>query len=279
LEKILAGTAAPPRIVLDTEAIGSVRDAEQAALTGTPFNIGAALSREFAHTGLCQAIVAVSAQEAAVLRDLGSPNIHIVGHVRTPRPGVRSFSDRSGLLFAGAIHKMDSPNYDSLCWLIEDVLPIVEQSLGWETRLTIAGYTSPDVSLDRFKGHPRVSLRGVVPDLEPLYASHRVFVAPTRFAAGAPYKVHEAASFGLPIVVTDLLRRQLAWGDGQEVLAADAADPAAFAARIVQLYRDEALWEQVRLAALRRLEREHNPTDYSTAIQAALRADGGPAPN
>ncbi len=278
LEKILADTAAPPRIVLDTEAIGSVREAEQAALAGKPFNLGAALLREFAHAGLCQAIVAVSAQEAAILRELGSPNIHIVGHVRTPRPGSRTFTQRSGLLFAGAIHKMDSPNYDSLCWMIEDVLPIVEQSLGWETRLTIAGYTSPDVSLDRFKGYPRVSLRGVVPDLEPLYASHRVFVAPTRFAAGAPYKVHEAASFGVPIVATTLLRRQLDWEDGREILAADATDAAAFAARIVQLYRDEALWDQIRMAALNRLETEHNPADYREAIHAALHADVCPVP-
>jgi len=64
--------------------------------------------------------------------------------------------------------------------------------------------------LDRFRDHPRVTLRGPVTDLTPLYDSHRVFVAPTRFAAGVPYKVHEAASFGLPVVATDLLRRQLA---------------------------------------------------------------------
>ena len=57
----------------------------------------------------------------------------------------------------------------------------------------------------------------MVADTEPLYAAHRLFVAPARFAAGAPYKVYEAASFGLPVVATELLREQLGWEDGLEL--------------------------------------------------------------
>ena len=81
-----------------------------------------------------------------------------------------------------------------------------------------------------FREHPRITLRGTVADTLPLYASHRVFVAPTRYAAGLPYKVNEAASFGLPVVATELLRGQLGWTDGEDILAAPAADPALFAA-------------------------------------------------
>ena len=34
------------------------------------------------------------------------------------------------MLFVGAIHDVDSPNYDSLCWFVDEVLPLIENSLG-----------------------------------------------------------------------------------------------------------------------------------------------------
>ena len=270
LDRVLAGEAKPPVIILDTEAISAGRKAGLAALNGEKFDFGAALRREFASADLCRAVIAVSAAEAAVLQDAGCADVRIIGHMRRVRPTSRPFKQRSGMLFAGAIHQMDGPNYDSLCWFVDAVLPLLDKSLGWETRLTIAGYTAADVNLDRFRGHPRITLRGAVADLEPLYASHRIFVAPTRFAAGAPYKVHEAASFGLPVVATDLLRLQLDWTDGQELLAADAGDPVGFAARIVALYRDEALWNRLRDAAVGRLVRDNNPENYAASLQAVL---------
>ena len=102
---------------------------------------------------------------------------------------------------------------------------MIEEELGSETRLTIAGYLGKEVTLDRFRDHARITLVGPISATDGLYGSHRVFVAPTRFAAGAPYKVYEAASFGIPVVTTELLRRQLGWRHQEELLAAEAADP------------------------------------------------------
>ena len=133
------------------------------------------------------------------------------------------------MLFVGAIHQVDSPNYDGLMWFVREVLPLIEQELGWETRLTVAGYIGPEVSLEQLRQHPRITLRGTVSDLEALYNAGRIFVAPTRYAAGVPYKVHQAASCGIPVVATELLRRQLGWIGGRDLVAVDAGDPAAFA--------------------------------------------------
>ena len=94
-----------------------------------------------------------------------------------------------------------------MVWFIEKVLPLIENALGWETRLTVVGYTGVDVSLEQFRDHPRVTLRGPVVETERLYEAHRIFVAPTRFAAGTSYKVHEAASFGIPVVAASLAGR------------------------------------------------------------------------
>ena len=258
------------RIVLDTEAVAPHREVNQAELAGETYDLAAAMRAIRADADICQRVVAVTEAEGDALRWHGLPNIAVVGHMIELRPGVRAFAQRSGMLFVGAIHKTDSPNFDSLVWFVDMVLPLIEAELKWETRLTIAGYIAPGADLSRFENHPRITLRGLVVDLEPLYDSHRVFVAPTRYAAGAPYKVLEAASRGVPVVATELLREELDWRPDHEILSAAGDDPATFAARVVALYRDEALWQTVREGALRRLARENGAADFVGAVAAVL---------
>ena len=54
-----------------------------------------------------------------------------------------------------------------------------------------------------------MNLLGHVGDLVPLYESHRIFVAATRFATGIPWKVHEAMAHGIPCIISKLLADQL----------------------------------------------------------------------
>jgi len=269
LEAGLAGSE-QPLLVLDTEAIVALRLAGEAALHGQDCDLEAALAAEFHNARLCRRLVAVSEAEAATLRGLGFDAVSVIGHLCEARPTPRPFSERSGLLFLGAIHAEGSPNHDGLWWFIDAVLPLVEQELGWETRLTVVGYLAPGVGLDRYRDHPRVTLRDMVAETDGPYNSHRVFVAPTRYAAGVPYKVHEAASRGLPVVATELLRVQLGWTDGEELLAVDPADAAGFARCIVRLYRDEALWRHLREAALARIRAEHDRDRYAQAVLDVL---------
>jgi glycosyltransferase involved in cell wall biosynthesis len=271
LEPTIVGTGRPPMVVLDTEAVGATRDAMRAEILGEPaVDLDAAILREMARADLCQSIIVVSRQEAARLTALGFPDVAVIGHMREGQPTPKSFERRAGMLFVGAIHRMDSPNYDGLCWFVDHVLPLVEESLGWETRLTVIGFIGDDVNLDRFRYHPRVVLRGSVAQTAPAYDQHRLFIAPTRFAAGAPYKLYEAASYGLPIVATQLLADQMEWTDGEELLTADATDPARFAERIVTLYRDEALWSRLRTHALARLEQENGWETYVASVRAVV---------
>jgi glycosyltransferase involved in cell wall biosynthesis len=133
---------------------------------------------------------------------------------------------------------------------------LIERTLGWRTRLTIAGFAGDHGALDRFSGHARITLRGAVADLAPLYDAHRIFIAPTRYAAGLPYKICEAASFGLPVAASELLRQQLGWSNDQDMLAADTVDPAAFARQVLALYQSESLWHRIRAGAAARIRTE-----------------------
>jgi glycosyltransferase involved in cell wall biosynthesis len=118
-------------------------------------------------------------------------------------------------------------------------------------------------------GAPGVEILGAVPELGDLYDAARVFVAPTRFSAGVPLKVYEAASRGVPVVATELLATQLGWEPDQE-LVVSAAEPAAFAAAVARLYTDEALWRLVREAALARVQRECSEAVFAASVERAL---------
>ncbi len=182
----------------------------------------AAIMREFANAHLCKKIVAVNTLEAQKLRELGFSDVAVIGHRRDAQPTPRAFTERAGMLLLAAMHEQDSPNRDALDWFVRQVLPLVEEALGWETRLTVAGYASPGVSFDMYRDHSRITLRGSVENIASLYDAHRIALLPPGMRLVLPYKVHEAASYGVPVVATELLRRQFGWRHSHDLLAVDA---------------------------------------------------------
>jgi GT2 family glycosyltransferase len=260
------------RIVLDTEAVAAPRNASRDALRGkTPKqSIEKATQEELASAYFCQKIVAVNEQDAATIRATGSRNVAILGHARALTPTQTPFEQRRGLLFLGAIHDQDSPNLDGLEWFAEHVLPILDKTLPEDADITIAGYVNRRIELSRLGHARRIVLAGQVEDLPSLYGRHRVFFAPTRYAGGIPFKLHEAASFGLPIVASTILADQLGWAGDTELLTAPTTDPAAFAAQITRLYTDEPLWTTLREAALTRLAAENSFEIYQHQLAQIL---------
>ena len=258
--------------VLDTEAVAAPRTAEQNRVLGRPRpeSLDAALKRELACAYFCQKIIAVNDADAAMIRQAGHSNVAVLGHVKDIHPTPSTWSQRRDLLFLGAIHDSGLPNHDSLEWFIEQVLPLLDGRLPAEVRFTVAGFVRRGVDLSALGNHPRVDLIGCVDDLATLYDHHRVFVAPTRFAGGIPFKVHEAASYGLPVVASELLCRQVGWTQGADIMAASIEDPQAFADAVITLYEEQETWNTIRCGALRRLERENNREAYVETLRGIL---------
>ncbi|MBB2174333.1 glycosyltransferase [Gluconacetobacter johannae] len=254
--------------ILDTECIAAPRTAARARVLGLPPPppLPEALRAELACAYFCQQIVTVNAHDAELARQAGFENISILGHMIAPRPTMRRWVERQDMLFLGAIHDMGSPNYDSLDWFVTHVLPLLPPTF----HLSVAGHVGPTVHFTAFAGNGRVRLLGPVDDPAPLYDQHRVFVAPTRFAGGMPYKIHEAASYGLPVVATELLCTQTGWTDGRDILSGGTDDPRRFAEAIMALHDDPALWTVVRNGALRRLAQENGPDSYRNELAAIL---------
>ena len=128
------------------------------------------------------------------------------------------------------------------------------------------------MDVSAFARHPRVDIVGPVHDLAPLFNRHRVFVAPTRFAGGLPFKVQEAAAFGVPMVVTTLLADQVGWKDDVELLSAPADDAKEFASDVARLYQDSTLWARLRSEALKAVERDCAPARFRQDLSKILEA-------
>src|SRR5262249_4608399 len=142
-------------------------------------------------------------------RQHGIECVEVVGHAIAPAPTRRNFEERQGFLFVGAVHEEASPNGDSIIWFLEQILPRIQRGIGQQIPVTIAGINKSE-RVKQLAG-PAVRITGHLPDLMEVYDSARVFVAPTRYAAGIPHKAHEAAARGIPIVATPLLASQLGW--------------------------------------------------------------------
>ncbi|MFT8643894.1 glycosyltransferase [Gluconacetobacter sp.] len=260
------------RIILDTEAIASLRERGRMQLENRPDlpTLAAMLRHEFRATDFIDRFVAVSQAEA----DLLAPEVHravaVLGHVKTPAPQPRPFAARAHVLFVGAIQNPHSPNLDALTWLNDQVLPEYGHLLPPEARIRVAGHLAEGIDLASILTHPRFDLLGFVEDLGLLYESHRVFIAPTRFAAGIPYKIHEAAAHGLPIVATDLLCQQIGWTAGSDLACAPVNAPEAFADVLSLAYTDETLWHMLRRNTIHRIFMENSKITYLRILESLL---------
>jgi glycosyltransferase involved in cell wall biosynthesis len=113
-----------------------------------------------------------------------------------------------------------------------------------------------------------ISVAADVADLRPFYDAARLFIAPTRFAAGIPLKVIHAAAHGLPIVSTPLLARQLRWAAGADLMAAETAE--SFASCCAAVYPDREQWLRLRTNGLSRVARQYSPASFGAALMAAV---------
>lgn len=263
------GLCADTPIVYDAEALFAVREIEQKRLKGeapTASQINELLGAEIDLIKRARVVLTVSNREKRIFEKYCSKPIIVASHSVGPKFQDTSFDRRSGFLFVGSIHTDESPNADSLLWFFEEVWPRIRAKLGNEALLSVAGPNKSALVKERRPAG--VELLGKVDDLDPLYAKARVFIAPTRFSAGIPLKVLEAAGFSLPCVITPQLCEQLDWKDGEECLVGTSAE--SFADQCLRLYGDKRVWTATRTAALKSIEERYSPATFHNAVKHSL---------
>jgi glycosyltransferase involved in cell wall biosynthesis len=254
------------RIIYDAEALFTARELASLRLMGANLDSKSAEQLTMSEVELvaeANLVVSVSKLEAEEFARYGIRNVRVLGHSISVAPTPRAFEERCGFLFVGSILEENSPNGDAVLWFIKEMLPLIRHRLG-DVPFTIAGINNIDLSSSSTGGQVRIL--GKVEDLTAVYDEARVFVAPTRFSAGIPHKIHEAAARGVPAVATSLLMRQLGWAEGTHLLVAD--EPRTFAEQCVRLHNDASLWERIRRDALQQVRMDCSPETFEAALKS-----------
>jgi len=259
-------------VIYDAEALFVLRDVTQQQLAGVSLSqeeIADMVKSEVTLAASADLVISVSESERRAFKEHGIENVQILGHAIPVSPTPRTFEQRNGFLFVGPIYEKATPNRDSLIWFLEEVFPEIQAKLGSQVGLTIAG-VNESRRVSELVG-PSVVITGHLSDLDEFYDSARVFVAPTRYAAGIPHKVHEAVARGVPVVATPLLASQLGWQDGAPILVGGNAGE--FAAKCVQLYTTEVLWTRLRVSGLERIRTDCSIERFETSLKAIIRVE------
>ena len=209
----------------------------------------------------CDATVVVSPVEKQILEaELPNVKVYVIPNVHPVQGRGRAFADRADLLFVGYYPHL--PNRDAALYFIREIFPHVKKHLP-EVKLYLVG-PEPGEELERLAGDDIV-ITGWVKDLTPYLEGCRVFVSPLRYGAGIKGKIGESMAHGLPVVTTSVGAEGMGLTDGTEALIAD--DPTGFARKVVQLYRDQQLWERLSKAGLDFVDRAYSPSALATSLQ------------
>jgi O-antigen biosynthesis protein len=197
-------------------------------------------SRELKAAHDADLTIAVTTVEQELLQQQQISNVAVIPNLHVPYSGEQlNFEQRQGLLFIGSYNH--PPNIDAVCWLCQEIMPLVWEQLP-ELTLTLLGSNATE-EVKALSKDKRVTVTGYIADVTPYFLNHRLFVAPLRYGAGMKGKIGQSLEYGLPIVATTVGVEGMNLTHEQNVLEANEAQE--FAEQIIKLYRDRELWDKL----------------------------------
>ncbi|MGX7346257.1 Hint domain-containing protein [Acetobacter pasteurianus] len=190
---------------------------------------------EYSAMLLADAVITHSTAEAELLRrELPHVRVQVTPWDVPVRARVPGFAQRDGVVFVG--NYAHAPNADAARWLVQDIMPRV-----WATnpdiRCLLAGASMP--AQLRALARDGVEVLGHVQDLQALFDSVRLSVAPLRFGAGVKGKVLDSFAAGVPCVLSPAAAEGLDLP--QDLAAFVGQDADALAAAIVRLHQQASV--------------------------------------
>jgi GT2 family glycosyltransferase len=265
--KHLITLAKKTRVIYDAEAIFSLREIKYNDLNGNHMNDSEKerlIQNEVSLTIGASIVTTVTEKEKDIFVKYGAASVHVLGNVIDPKPTPATFEERRGILFVGGVLGYPSPNEDAVHYFVNQIFPLVRQSV--ECEFYIVGTNNVKAIWDMESNY--VHVIGKVEDLTPYYNRCRLFVVPTRYSAGIPLKMIEAAAYGLPAVVTPLTAEQLGWREDRDILVGH--DHIDFGRKVVKLYSNPDIFYSLRQNALDRIREEYNQEKFRSNLEHIL---------
>jgi O-antigen biosynthesis protein len=250
----LIRTHAPQaRFVFDTVDLHYLREQRAAELSGRDDLRRSAEETRRKELALIReadiALVVSPVEQELLARDAPGQRVDVLSNVHEVVGCRRPYHERADLMFVGGFQH--PPNIDAATWFVDEVLPLLRAELP-EVRCHLIGSRAPD-SVRALGERDGVVFHGFVEDLDPLLDGIRIAIAPLRYGAGVKGKINMSMAYGQPVVATSIAVEGMHLKPEHDVLVAD--EPAAFAAALSRLYRDEALWNRLSANGLANVER------------------------
>ncbi|MBO9664715.1 glycosyltransferase [Dokdonella sp.] len=254
-------------LAFDTVDLHYLREQRAAELSGKPElarHAAATRAQELKLIRECDVTLVVSPVEQELLgKEAPGARVEVLSNVHEVYGCRRPFDARRDLVFVGGFQH--PPNTDAVTWFVREVFPLVRAELP-ELNFHVIGSKVPDAI--RALADEHVLVHGYIEDIAPYMDGCRISVAPLRYGAGVKGKVNMAMSYGMPVVATTAAVEGMYVRAGEDVLVADEA--AAFAADVVRLYRDPALWKRLSANGLANVERHFSFSAAREALRQLL---------
>lgn len=257
-------------VIYDSVDLHHVRYRRAAELSGDPHQAKVAASylqlETLGFTLTDKALAITETEKQMILQTWPETVVEVVPNVHSIRISSTPWRLRKGLVFIGGYDH--EPNVDAVVWFVREIFPQVLEQIP-DVRFTILGSKAPECI--RQLAGANVDVVGWVPDPDPHFEASRIFVAPLRYGAGMKGKVGQAMSLGLPVVTTPVGAEGMQLVDGVHALIAE--DAGAFAAAVVRLYNDEALWTSLQRAAALHIERNFSEDAVRKILERVLASE------
>jgi glycosyltransferase involved in cell wall biosynthesis len=200
---------------------------------------------ELEHMNDYDLVLPISKEDEQYYRDLGTEAevfLHPFG-IHTPDiPCCPAISQPLSLYHIGAMDWL--PNQESVNWLVEKVMPLVNKALP-ETILYLAGRNMPSFYFENT--WKNVVVLGEVPDALAFERDKSILLVPLLSGGGVRIKIFQGMAMGKAIVTTPVGIEGIEASDGTHVFIAE--DPELFAARIIELVHNPRLVAEMGEAA------------------------------
>jgi GT2 family glycosyltransferase/glycosyltransferase involved in cell wall biosynthesis len=256
------------KLLFDTVDLHFLREQRAAELNGSASMARQAeISRrsELSLIRQSDATFVVSSHEQALLAQLvPQARIEVLSNIHEVHGSQTTFAERRDLVFIGGYGH--PPNSDAIHWIASDILPRLREASP-DIRVHVLG-DIPETARQNVAASEGLELHGRVTDLAPWLESCLASIAPLRFGAGVKGKINMAMSHGVPVIATTLAIEGMQLHDEKDVLI--AGDPDAFAAAVLRLQRDEALWQQLSAHGLENVRQHFSAAAADNVLRHVL---------
>ncbi|WP_075223268.1 glycosyltransferase [Acuticoccus yangtzensis] len=226
----------------DLHFLREIREAEASGDPGAFAKAEATRIDELEAMARCDLTLSYNEVEHSVIAShaLGRVKLAKCPWVVRLRDDIPPFEARSGTAFLGGFKH--PPNRSAVLWFVEKVMPeLVARGAGGD--FSVYGSAMPPEIRALEETHAGVKTPGFVEDVNTLYDSHKIFVAPLIAGAGLKGKVVGALAAGIPCVLSPIAAEGIGLRSGYDCLI--AREPADFVEAIARLDTDPALWAKL----------------------------------